>query len=397
MKKRFCHECGTNAALDAAFCEECGVELRPLPGAQTPPSPHRPDAPPPHISTLATRSPPKGRALAVLGGIVAVLAAGGGAAWFALAPKPATEAELRAASEDWLKTQDATRLNRPCVQNFNYRANQVLVNPEDSATQEWLAPLVKAGIYTAPSEAETGNSWQPIKLRYEKGPEASRYLVGGQLCAATQLQVSKVSFDAKAETLLGKLRVQTGSVSLAWQDRAPWSQESPLKSEFDGRFSEQEKSLAWVREKNGWRVINSEESKQLQREAAKLERGELASPQRAAGFSFSRFFSGLFSFGDTPEKAVESFFHHLERGNAQEASDLLYGGDIPKAKVVAMLAANRAAILKRGGIERIESTDLGGDDDTRRLRSTITYRNGRSETKETSLIKENGRWLLTTH
>lgn len=388
MKKRFCHECGMDAALDATFCEECGAELRPLPAAQA--------ALPPRSAPSPTPSPLKGRTLALAGGAVALLVVAGGAAWFALAPKGATESELRAGADAWVKTAALAQRNRPCLQNFDYRANPVLVNPTDSATQEWMAVLVKARIYVEPTEVQTGYAWQPIKLSYQKGPEASQYLLNGQLCAASQIQVSHVSFDAKAEAKLGETRVQPGTVGLAWQDRAPWSLEEPVKSAFDSRFEAREEKLLWLRDKDGWRVSSDSESNRLQREAAKLVQrtSPSASALQAGGFSLASFFSGLFSFGDTPEKAVERFFRSLESGKPQEAAELLYSGEIPKEKLGVMLAASSAEIVKRGGISRIENEDLGGGDNTRRLRNKITFNDGRTETKVVPLRKVDGRWRL---
>lgn len=394
MKKRFCHECGTDAALDATFCEECGAELRPFAGTQTQSSPRVPDAPTPRPSAPAAHSPINKRMLAVVGVALATLATAGGAAWFALAPKPATESDLRAAANAWLQTAGATQPNRPCLQNFDYRANPVLVNPTDSATQEWLAVLVKAGIYAEPTEVETGNPWQPVKLRYTKGSAATQHLRDGQLCAASQMEVSQVNFDAKTETKHGELRVLAGTVGLVWQDRAQWSQEEPLKRAFDSRFSERKESLLWVHDKDSWRVASDDERNRLRREAIELTQGRSKHIEKTEGFSFGRFFSGLLSFGDSPEKTLERFFRSLERGNTQEASDLLYSSQIPKEKLATLLAASSAEISGYGGIKRIESTDLGGDDENRRLRSLITYNNGRSETKITALLKVDGRWLL---
>lgn len=395
MKKRFCHECGADAALDATFCEECGAELRPLPAPRAPAASRAPASLPPHSSAGLPRSPLKGRTLITASGAVALLAVAGGAAWFALAPKPATESELRAGADTWLKSVAVARHNRPCLQNFDYRANPVLVNPADNRSQEWLAALVKARIYKEPTKVQTGNAWEPVHLRYEKGPEAAQYLINGQLCAASQLQVTHVSFDTKAETKLGESRAQPGTVGLAWQDRAAWSQEEPFKSAFDGRFAEREESLVWLRDKDSWKVAGDNDRNRLQRELVKLTQAATPSAGKAAGgFSLGSFFSGLFSFGDTPEKTVERFFRSLEGGKAQEAAELLYGAEIPKEKLVPLLAASSAEMVRYGGIGRIESEDLGGSDSIRRLRSRITYNGGRTETKILALHKVDGRWLL---
>lgn len=395
MKKRFCHECGSSAELDATYCEECGTELRPLAAASAPVAPVADAA-----SDAAVAPQPRrgvsGRALAIAGGVVAALAVGGGAAWFLLAPKPASEAELRAAAEDWIKAPDMQRRDRPCVQNFDYRAAMVDINPSDTRTQQWLAPLVKAGIYLPPTEVQTGNPWQPTALSYQKGPEAPRFVVNGQLCAASQLQVVRLAFDPKNEIEVSGIRVQRGSVTLAWQDRVAWSQESPAKEVFDGRFREREIDAVWLRDqdKGAWRVGTAAEVVRLDREMRRQTQSGKDIGGGSGGFSLSGLFSNPFGGGASPEKTVEDFFRNVADGKTEEAAKMVEVDGQQGQDLVAMLATISMEAAAQDGIRNIESENLGGDDSLRSMRSRITYNNGRTETRALTLHKVDGRWLL---
>jgi hypothetical protein len=398
MKKRFCHECGSPATPDATFCEECGATLRLI--LPDTPTIHTAPAQPATTATEPIAPPiqrrPSSRVVIIAGAALTVAVAGGVAAWFLLGPKSANEAELRTATEVWIKSPEMQHRDRPCIQNFNYRAKTADITPNDSRSQEWLDPLVRAGIYTQPIAIDTGNPWQPSLLRYEKGPEAERFVINGKLCAASQLAVLRVNFDPKTETEIGSTRIQRGSVDIAWQDRAAWSQEAPLKEAFDSRFAERKLDVIWLRDKDKgvWRIGSPAELANVNREFSRQSANGTSAARETGGFSLGKFFSGMFGSELSAEQTAESFMRNMLEGNSEEAASLLDTGAVPAEKLIPLIAMASMEATEKGGVQAIRSEDLGGNNQHRRVRIDVTYKNGKTASEVLNLNKTDRRWLV---
>ena len=88
-KKRFCTNCGTQAAGDEKFCMNCGTELPPVePAGQASAETEQPKAVPPVQTAAAPAGPSQPgkkksplKIIGIVAGVVIVLAVGGSGSW----------------------------------------------------------------------------------------------------------------------------------------------------------------------------------------------------------------------------------------------------------------------------------------------------------------------------
>lgn len=106
--------------------------------------------------------------------------------------------------------------------------------------------------------------------------------------------------------------------------------------------------------------------------------------------------------GSGPEATVKQFARAIEKGETEKAMDLMSAKELEgmdsdeKTKVRALLGAMTGEIEKKGGIKSIEIDDVKMEDDTAEVTATTTYGNGESETGTTKLVKEDGKWKISS-
>lgn len=182
---KFCTKCGTSAEdNDAQFCQSCGA---PLPGGIAPQITSQP-----FNASRLTPALPLARIAKITAAAVSSLAVLGGGAWF-LTKAPTTPDA--AALSAMLNADGKALEKRICIGNFPYDKNPVLVNEYDTATKNWLAVLVRGGIYNQP-EAVTSGGWVPqTQYRFTHTPAGLKAVHNGKLCFADGIAIEKVEYS----------------------------------------------------------------------------------------------------------------------------------------------------------------------------------------------------------
>jgi len=182
---KFCTKCGTSAEDgDAQFCQSCGAAL---PGGIALHIASQPvDASHP-VPALPLARIAK---IAVAG--VASLAVLGGGVWFLTkAPSTPDAAALSAMLNSDVKALE----KRVCLGNFSYDKNPVLVNEYDTATKNWLAVLVRGGVYNQPEAVSSGGWLTRTQYRYTHTPSGQKAIRNGKLCFADGIAIDKVEYS----------------------------------------------------------------------------------------------------------------------------------------------------------------------------------------------------------
>ncbi len=268
---RFCTRCGSGNEDDATFCEQCGQPLsRPQ---QTDPSGVGAGASQTPLDlTLALRKPAKrGLLLGVIAGaLVIVLLVVGLTLALAGNARPSA-GEVKSLAQQWLEQRRDALMANACLANFNYSQNPVQVAAWDTGTQQWMATLVKAGVYNAPEQIQGG--FGVTNLSYSYGPKASQYIRNGQLCLASGITIGKAELVPEKK-VLGDLEQQTGSVAhinqrlleqvalakvtLAWEGVPNWADSPTVRAQWQAQPMTREVHL--YHEKNGrWTLASPEQ------------------------------------------------------------------------------------------------------------------------------------------
>lgn len=236
----FCTKCGTANEDGSAFCDNCGVPLRPAvskaPDAMSVPAGF----------TNATTSAPYATVKPLVAkkviyaamGLVAVLVLGGGAVYFMLQPPAATVATLLAAAKAGYGEETSNSFKRQlCMSNINYSQPAFNAAEFDQSTKAWLNALVAAGLYNPPVAISSGGFFSQTLLQYVATPELAKYRQGNALCAAKSVELADVIDIEKPEKQsLGKNggppKVVAVKSKLVWQsvDTAPWMDKPEVRS-----------------------------------------------------------------------------------------------------------------------------------------------------------------------
>ena len=219
---RFCTRCGQQNPDDARFCRACGAPLQ-----------H--SVPMVHAGVRPRRGLLPGAGL-VLG--LAVLAALVAWLMFGRAGGP-SNAELETAAAQWMHQNESSLMDDACLNNLDYAANPLLIDAGDQSTQQWMAVLVRAGIYAEPRRVENGRrAW----WRYARGPQAARYVRDGRLCVASGIKVTGVRVlyagSPELERLPPGVRVPQNwafaQLDLKWTALAAWAQQPAVQQQLPG-------------------------------------------------------------------------------------------------------------------------------------------------------------------
>jgi len=207
---RFCTRCGTVNDAQSRFCDHCGHAFK----AQ------KRSPAPPEAGVVMPPSPPARSRLPLkwLGaGVLALLLAGGGAAWW-LQPQAASAPVFATAIDRYVAVHPAEFQERVCLKNFAYEKDPVFTSTYDQTTNAWLGELVKAGLYTAPQAVNNGFVSQ---LSYSQTARGKAAIKDGKLCLAGNIQVTGVSIFTPVQTLAG-MRFSRATFQYQLRASAPW-------------------------------------------------------------------------------------------------------------------------------------------------------------------------------
>jgi hypothetical protein len=251
---KFCVKCRAALDVDAKFCEECGEPVRPPRAAQAAPATGQPRAVP--LAATAVASAPteiNWRKVALWSGVgLGVLVVGGGvAAFLTMPPSVPTAADI----ETIINANTAKVAEATCLSNFSYDKNPVMVSSFDVNTQQWLAVLSRAGIYSAPQRV-TNASMFGGSLQYSHTAEGEKKIHQGKLCFADGLTVASVQFVKPVK--VGKQWHTRGTYNYGYRHADAWIQKPDAQRIVPDRFADLPKtsSIALVKGEHGWEIDN---------------------------------------------------------------------------------------------------------------------------------------------
>jgi hypothetical protein len=247
---KFYVKCGTTLDADTKFCDTCGEPVRAPGSVQTAPATARSQAVPSARRPGASQTPEVNwrklslwsgaslAALVVLGGVVAVLT---------MPPATPGAADI----ETILNANPAQVVQVICLGNFAYEKNPVLVSGFDAGTQQWMAVLSSAGIYTEPQPAANG----PVfggSLQYSHTAEGEKKIHNGKLCFADGLTVVSVQFAKPVKR--GKQWRTQGIYRYGYRHADAWTQKPEALRLMPEHFADLPKtgSIALVKGEHGW-------------------------------------------------------------------------------------------------------------------------------------------------
>ncbi len=238
----FCTKCGTSNEDGAAFCDNCGAPLRPVPakipnvaGAnQHPTAAAGPVAPSPVININ-----PK-KFIYAAAGLASLLIVGGGAAYFVLQPPAATASTLLAAAKAGYGKETTDVIKRElCNSGIDYSKRTFNAGVSDQRTQDWMNLLVTAGLYSPPVEVSSGGLFVQTLLQYVATPELEKYRQGSELCSAKDVEFTAVTDIGKPKEKfqgfdggLPKVLTIDGKLNLKSVDLAPWMEKPEVREAF---------------------------------------------------------------------------------------------------------------------------------------------------------------------
>ena len=257
----FCTQCGHKNVADARFCEECGTPLvkRTVPTPVAVPVAATPAAAPaaaPVANMLVTARPGNAKLIKVAAIGVAVLLAVGGGLFFLFAPESPSNERFAAAIERSLAANPQAYKARYCLSNFAYNLDPVQVNAQDQGTQQWLAVLTKAGLYSEPELIEDATGFFVVrKLKYSKTEAGKKATQDRLLCIADGVSVAKVDSFAPPEKL-GDTQASRASVTLKLRNPMPWVTSEETLAQAPQIKAEFAESVVMVRKDGKWDVAD---------------------------------------------------------------------------------------------------------------------------------------------
>jgi len=258
---KFCVKCRAALEADAKFCDACGTPVRAPRAAQrtapaAPLAQSRGAGPAAAAAAAALAAPPveiNWRKVGLWGGVgVGMLVVVGGIAAFLAMPPAAPGASD---VETIVNANPARVADVTCLSNFPYDKNPVQVGGFDTNTQQWLAVLSKAGIYTTPQRVGNGAIFGG-SLEYSHTAEGEKKIHNGKLCFADGLTVSSVQFAKPVK--LGKQWHVQGTYSYGYRHADAWIQTPEAQRNVSDRFADLPKttSIALVKGEHGWEADN---------------------------------------------------------------------------------------------------------------------------------------------
>ena len=395
----FCTKCGHRNDDADAFCEECGQPLKKSSSSFTSPTPQ------PHASTPSVKEKPARRGRLLFGGlaVVSILTIGGGAAYYFLSPEaPSNEVFADRINHALLNNPafTAAQARHTCLENFNYAADPVLINPYDTHTQQWLKLLVDGGLYVGPETIQENSGYFTTNhLSYKKTEAGSKATQNKKLCFADGLTVIKLESFSPPEKL-GDTTISRTVAHLGFRNAQAWTQTPEAKNQMPNFFSKELKErFVLVLNKDGkWEVASPEALKQLPAPAKKMN-GAPTAPANEKGFfdKIAGLFSGVFQ--SKPSSVIVNMNNELcKTGDFSVMSNYVTERSKPAIASLSALMSEPAKSVKlkseiqkncKDGKGRIEVVQETVNQDT----ATVVYRQEGS-TETANLVKENGQWKL---
>ncbi|SDR55240.1 hypothetical protein SAMN05443245_7636 [Paraburkholderia fungorum] len=250
---KFCVKCRAALEADAKFCDTCGAPVRAPRAAPVAPL-VQPHGTGPTAAALA--APPleiNWRKVGLWGGtgIGVLVVAGGIAAFLAMPPAAPGASDVETiVNANPVRVADLT-----CLSNFPYDKNPVQVGSFDTNTQQWLAVLSKANIYTTPQHVGNGAIFGG-SLEYSHTADGEKKIHNGKLCFADGLTVTSVQLAKPVK--LGKQWHVRGTYSYGYRHADAWIQTPEAQRNVPDRFADLPKtaSIALVKGEHGWEADN---------------------------------------------------------------------------------------------------------------------------------------------
>lgn len=108
--------------------------------------------------------------------------------------------------------------------------------------------------------------------------------------------------------------------------------------------------------------------------------------------------------GSGPEGTARAFTKAVYAGDADAALDLLHWPDdkavpaeVIRGKLAPMIATGKTLAETRGGVDEIEVSEVKinpQDENRATARVVVRFKNGETESENTSLIKVDGKWKI---
>jgi hypothetical protein len=220
---RFCTRCGTRNDDEAGFCEECGNALRPaVPAPCSAQSELLPAVENPAVSAASARGR-RSWLLPVVLGVVALIAAVGGFAWWSSPPAASAKA-FASALKDASGTSAIPSADLLCLANLPYDRPQINVGERDLNGRRWMDALASTGLYTA-GQPVAGLFQQVIQ--YTPTPELANWRRGARLCVAESWSVSEIKGGQFNPDKRGSRSIYRASVVWKAEGAAPWLSRLP--------------------------------------------------------------------------------------------------------------------------------------------------------------------------
>lgn len=249
----FCTQCGTPADADARFCDHCGKPSARVAALPAPAAPVRSGK----------------RAVAIGGGVVAMLALTGVAA-FLLADEVASPEVFAKAISRYYEENPESTSRLLCAGGLQLDAEPVVVNSFESQRRGLMDALVAAGLFATPEVQSSGSFFSMQTYRYGRTEAGKQAVRNGRLCVAQGLNIQQVHYDQRQQGK--KLAVM---YSYAYKQPQAWLQ-GDLATLISRRLDPSQERLAVLELREGKWVMTSDDP-WLARSVA-LGRGTAAPP-----------------------------------------------------------------------------------------------------------------------
>jgi hypothetical protein len=234
---KFCTGCGAPLEIDARFCNGCG---KPVSTAVTAPR----AAPAP-----AGRRPSPKLLIAIGAGVALLVVIGAAVALLMnMMDSGPRDSEVKSAIDAMMKRSGAEVRSATCLTNMRYPSERVNVRRDNAETLEWMALLVKLGLFT---EAERGTGAAQVLRTYVATDTGKKAIRQGYLCVADGVEVKRI---VKKVPVKGAREVVEVEVELGFQNAASWASDATIVKNLGDRTRSGKwtATLPFAKDKGKW-------------------------------------------------------------------------------------------------------------------------------------------------
>ncbi|MBU4609368.1 DUF4878 domain-containing protein [Achromobacter sp. GG226] len=107
--------------------------------------------------------------------------------------------------------------------------------------------------------------------------------------------------------------------------------------------------------------------------------------------------------GGKPESAVETFYEAVAKGDVDKATAQISFANVPadrvvqaRGKVQMIVGEMQNRVEANGGLDRVEILETTMDDtrESAQVRARVVFHNGRDDTQNHRLVKDDGDWKI---